>query len=78
MSLYEAEVSYNRKIYSLRVLIMSEVSLTVYSCTVQYMHTTRRQLEYLHESIFNSGSLYATPSGRIDDPVVSGPTHENL
>jgi hypothetical protein len=57
---------------------MSEVSLTVYSCTVQYMRTTRRQLEYLHESILNSGSLYATPSGRIDDPVVFGPTHEDL
>jgi hypothetical protein len=38
-SLYEVEESCDRKINSLRVLIMSEVSLTLYSYTVQYMGT---------------------------------------
>lgn len=57
---------------------MSEVSLTVYSSTVQYMRIKRHQLEYLHESTLNSSPTYVTPSGqRIDDPVVSGSTQED-
>ena len=53
-------------------------SLTLYSYTVQHMHTKRHQLEYLHESTLNSSPICVTPRGRrVNIPVVSGSTQED-